>query len=289
MLKLEAVLQKNQINIKSTSSDRIIASKKNSTVTKSPKIELNDHVKSFSASDIDLMTANPYSFYAKKILKLKKQDEIDYEPGNAEFGSFIHKFIEKISESKNSDYQNLLNKLFNSFYKSKESKLVWLPKAQKIIENYLKHNLQFEKGQDQHEKSVSGKFEGFTISAKIDRIHIDEDNEVSIIDYKTGVLSSGKDVKMHKNSQLLIYALLLSKDPQFRKIASVKYWKLSQNTDPEIKNILEGDALQESICQIEENLMKLMQFFSDSKATFNAKSPEKFLDDYFHLARINKS
>ena len=307
LMKLETVLKKNDISLvkfneNSDETDVLHDGDMNLTkdfVSKSPEINLSDHINSFAASDIDVISSSPYSFYAKKILKLKRGKEIDFAPGNAEFGTFMHKLVEKIAvfksdEGKDSNRKTVLNKLFSSFYKCKESKLVWLPRAQKIVENFVNDNEQFlrVRAENNFERSVCGKFSDFTIKAKIDRVHIDDFDEISIIDYKTGTIPSIKDVRMHKKSQLLIYALLLQRsDIELKKskyIKLVQYWKLSANKDTSIKKMIAEDGLVKSIQEIECNLDKLMKFFKESKVRFNCIEPDKFRDEYFHLSRIGK-
>jgi len=55
--------------------------------------------KVISATDIETLMRTPYNFYAKKILKLYKLDEIDDQPNLAEFGNFFHLVAENYTKN----------------------------------------------------------------------------------------------------------------------------------------------------------------------------------------------
>lgn len=318
--KLEAMLKQGEMALQEIATNQVSALKKKTidgqVTHKSPQIKLGNYVKSFSASDIEGIVKAPYSFYARKILKLQKEKIIDFKPGNAEFGTFIHKLVEQAYNLQDPS-QVKIEKLFYSFYKCKESKLIWFSKAKKILENFFIDNQQFLAEESYCEKYLASQFADFKITAKIDRIHVDEEGKISIIDYKTGTIPSIISVKIQKSPQLLIYAILLQNSDETlgqdlrgssvkglqeeglaqnsgqnslraKNIDSIRYWKLASNKNDEVKKVLGGEALNLSMQQMQENLQNLMRFFSDSNARFEANPPEKFQDEYFHLSRINK-
>ncbi len=265
--------------------------RKNLGVTLSPKINLNKHLKSISSSDLVTINKSPYSFYAKKVLKLGLQKDIDCKPGNAEFGSFIHKMIECAAIKKSALSQNEIDKLFNSYYKCKESKLLWLPRAKNILDNFVNDNTFYLEGNDLHEAFFSKDFCGFSLKAKIDRIHLNKDGEMQIFDYKTGTPSSKKDVKSWRDPQLLIYAILSSNSDNpllaDHDIGSIFYWKLNSGKDNEIKKMMAGEELLLEVNQCEQSLLDLMDYFSNDSVEFLARSQDKYQDEYMHIARIN--
>ena len=48
-----------------------------------------------------MLIRSTYSFYAKNILRLRKQKSLANAPNLAEFGSFIHKIIEQYTKTYN--------------------------------------------------------------------------------------------------------------------------------------------------------------------------------------------
>lgn len=66
-----------------------------------------------------------------KNFKIEELKPIDYEPSNAEFGSFVHNALEEYI--KNPDQVNF-EKIFDKYFLSKQAKLIWLPKFKIFFE-----------------------------------------------------------------------------------------------------------------------------------------------------------
>jgi len=81
----------------------------------------------YSITEVSNLIANPYAIYVKKILKLSPLKEIDYQPGNLEFGNLIHKvlenYIKKEAEEKLSKKQSFDDSLNNSELKDSSKNL----------------------------------------------------------------------------------------------------------------------------------------------------------------------
>ena len=125
------------------------------------------------------------------------------------------------------------------------------------------------------------------ISGKIDRI-IMNDNEVKIIDYKTGEPPTNPQVITGKKPQLIIYAYGLSKTlNQSQYIGEIIFWKLKIN-DYKPKSILnKQDEINLVLEVCEKQLQKIFDFYMSNKNYFFATN--NIENDYFqNLTRIQE-
>lgn len=242
-----------------------------------PKKELRP--KKFSITEISRLISDPYFIYAKKILQLKELPKIDFEPGYAEFGSFVHKALEDFI--KNPQEQNF-EKIFGKYFLSSEAKLIWWPKFEKIFANFVEENEQLLGMRNEVEKPVKISIGDILISGKIDRIVFDEDKNVQIFDYKTGALPSKKDVVSGIEPQLTIAALALSHE---YKINSLNYWKLSYSKESEIQNISKKtEEIEQLIFEVRAFLEEIFIKFADENTPYQVTEKTKE-GEYKNLAR----
>jgi ATP-dependent helicase/nuclease subunit B len=257
-----------------------------------PKIEFRPQ--KISITEISKLLTNPYAIYAKKILKLKELQKIDFEPSYAEFGSFIHKALEEFV--KNPQIKNF-SEIFEKYFISKEAKLVWFPKFEKIFSDFISENEKFLKNKTFTEIPVKLQLEKVLISGKIDRVILDEENNLEIFDYKTGQPPSKKSVFAGKEPQLTLAALILIygtieselKNVDLSQIKSLNYWKLSSSSISKITQISKkNEEIQILLAAAKSGLEKLFEFFSDEENGYIATAIEDKFNEYEHLMRVEE-
>ncbi|MFM8185826.1 MAG: PD-(D/E)XK nuclease family protein, partial [Alphaproteobacteria bacterium] len=237
LTKLATYLLKNQISINKTNyfNNRFFSidkTRKYFLNYPAPTLEKTYIPNKFSATDIGDLIQNPYAIYIKKILKLEPLKIIDYQASSSEFGSFVHKALEHYIKNNNSD--NFLD-IFNEFFTSKFAKIIWFSKFTKIFADFLIENFEFNDFKNITEMPISFYINEIKISGKIDRIIINN-NEVAIIDYKTGEPPSKSSVLNGLSPQLIIYALGFSKNLNpLQNLSELIYWKLKINNQKTIK------------------------------------------------------
>jgi len=238
----------------------------------------------FSATDIGDLVENPYAIYIKKILKLEPLKIIDYQASSSEFGSFVHKALEHYIKNNNTD--NFLD-IFNEFFASKFAKITWFTKFSKIFADFLIENFEFNDFKNITEMPISFYINEIKISGKIDRIIINN-NEVAIIDYKTGEPPSKSSVLNGLSPQLLIYALGFSKNLQHSQFLSeLIYWKLKINNQKAVRILDENTDIALIIKVCEQELHKIFDFYLSENNCFFATNEIK--NDYFpNLTRIQE-
>ena len=259
-----------------------VGSRKISTPNPKPKIEFRPN--RISITEISKLLENPYEIYAKKILQLKELEKIDFEPGYAEFGSFIHKALEEFV--KNSEEKNFLKKsreIFSQYFSSDEAKLIWWPKFENIFADFEKENQRFLGLKNYVEIPEELQFGKILIRGKIDRVIVDNDGLAEIIDYKTGQVPSKKDVTLGVNPQLTIAALMLL-EKSFN-IERLSYWKLSSSSESEIKKICDdSEEIKILTAATKAGLKRLFEYFLDEENGYLAVDVEA-RSEYKNLVR----
>jgi len=247
------------------------------------KEELFDQI---SITDITKLISNPYQIYVKKILRLKELRKIDYEPGYAEFGSFVHEVLENYVKNNNEENTKEIEKIFLKYFKNPNDKLVWWPKFENIFINFKKINQLFNNSTNLVEKNVTLSINNTEIIGKIDRIII-KDDEIEILDYKTGQTPTKKDIIAGIQSQLTIAALLMCKETD-TPITALTYFKLSSFGESEIKRIFKKEEeIANLIISAQDGLTEIITHFIDNNQPFLATKNED-MKEYKCLVRSDE-
>lgn len=255
-----------------------------------------------AATNIELLLRNPYGFYAKKILNLYKQNDINMEASSADFGALIHKIIEVYTrqyDSKREDnlqyFLSLGNKIFNEFYDHHKSGS-WQARFKAIAEEFIifdekrRKNLQTVYFEIHGEMSVKIRGKEIKITAIADRIELTKSGEIFIIDYKTGSVPTTQSVLNGMSPQLIIEAMIAAeggfKDIPTLVPAKLIYVKVASSKPyfNETMIVLNDNELEKH----KNGIIDLLQYYLSSEAEFVAtpsQSYEPEYNDYRHLAR----
>ncbi len=253
-------------------------------IQQSPKVPLNQRPERFATTEIAKLISDPYQIYAKKILKLKKLDKVDYQPGNREFGSFVHEVLEEYIKTKK------IPDLFYKYFLNDEAKLIWLPKFENIMRNFLLENEKLKTKDDYVEIKAQSIICQTLLTAKIDRISLDKNGEVMIFDYKTGKIPTKKDVFFGFEPQLILYALMIEDGAisflKNKEISSLNYWKVSSFQDGGIVEIAKNDKMKELLSQSRKDLEELLQFYQNEENCYKIALNQPQKHEYSHLERV---
>ena len=267
---------------------------------------VNARPRKLSASAVDLLITDPYSVFAKYILKLYPLEQLDIPLDQRDYGTLIHGIIEKFNnlypKQLPENALDILIKLgercFDEANIDKELKAFWWPKFAKTAMAYVvQDNRQdVEKICNEVTGTISYSLPNGTIHfvAKADRIDQLKDGKINIVDYKTGNIPNKKQIMSGHAMQLLLEGLIATKGSfdniGKKEINQLIYWRLgSQNSS---KNILaikpsEDEVLNKS----EEFLLKLMETFDFETTPYYSRPIPKYVPknkDYEHLARIKE-
>ena len=256
-----------------------------------------------SASGVDLLINDPYSAYAKYILKLYPLDDLDKKPDQRDYGTLIHGIVEEFNNTYNSKLpDNPLEKIieigtkhFEKINLDKDIKAFWYPKflttAEWIIEQELEYRKDVKKVHNEIEGKIEYNIQGgpFVFTAKADRIDELTDNTINILDYKTGSIPTKAQIHSGHAIQLLLEGLIARKKAYLLsstgKVSSLIYWRLG-------KEKLEiNEDVDDLLDKTEEYLVKLMNTFDFETTPYHSRPTPKYIPknkDYEHLARIKE-
>ncbi len=253
------------------------------------------------ATDIELLLRAPYNFYAKKILKLKKTQEISDTASLADFGNIVHRVFDKFVKMRNSSKQFESNLLIKEIimqeieliHLPKQIKHLWAVKLEKIgiefIEfDYLRRQdaIVFSEVEGSIKLNIGANI--ITIAAIADRVEIDSQGRITILDYKTGVAPSAKEVLLGLSPQLVIEAMIayeggfnLSTSYDLDEIV-ITFVKIASSS-PYLQ-IKEIKLSANDIMRHKQAMHKLIEHYVENKTYATHPSIAKY-DDYWLLAR----
>jgi ATP-dependent helicase/nuclease subunit B len=248
-----------------------------------------------SATNIETLAKNPYDIYARKILKLYRLNIIRKINAAINIGTITHKIFEiycKEYEKYRDNIVELVNDVLEkSFVDDKISMELYFDKLVGIINEFIK--IDSVARQNNYKILTEEKLdhiideENFKIYAIIDRIEI-LNNNVKIIDYKTGGLPNFNDIIYGEKLQLSIEALILSKNSF--NIEDLEYLKIESDKYTVVPNEKQKDKIKidELLKNTEEFILKLVKFFNSGLNGYVATSRNKEYSDYNILSRVNE-
>ena len=265
----------------------------------------------FSVSSLELLMRDPYSLYAKQILNLKPLKPLEEEEGPKEKGSHYHKILHDFCEKypvdiPNDGYDKLIQIGKDTFGAALDNPSLWVswwPRFENMASWFIDHEKEWRgKGYSFSAGEVEGRtlLDGYTLSARADRIDRHTDKSYAVIDYKTGSSPfSNKDVAAGFYPQLPVEALILqdNKGQGFENLDAgetsyMGYWHITgsgeggteaesfKSKKPPVENVIE---------QAEIGISEVLKAYENSErgypsCPFSGKEPA--YPDYEHLSRI---
>jgi ATP-dependent helicase/nuclease subunit B len=176
-----------------------------------------------SVTDIENWLRDPYTIYAKHILKLRELDPVDLTPGAADRGIVIHgalsEFTKAFAAALPEDPEGALlaigRRHFATLDDYPEARAFWWPRFQRIARWLAGWETERRRKITALTAETSGRIEiplgarTFTLSARADRIERLAGGGYAILDYKTGQVPSEKQVRVGISPQLTLEAAIL--------------------------------------------------------------------------------
>jgi ATP-dependent helicase/nuclease subunit B len=176
-----------------------------------------------SVTEIETLIRDPYSIYARHVLRLDPLEEIDADAGAAERGTILHEAFAEFARAtpdglSNDALEKLIaagRKAFAAIDDYPELRAVWWPRFVRAARWFIGHEIEHRKETKHIIAETSGKisFEAggrpFTLSARADRIDVRKDGAVAIADYKSGQPPSPSQILSGLAPQLPLEAAIV--------------------------------------------------------------------------------
>ncbi|HEY4848594.1 MAG TPA: double-strand break repair protein AddB [Methylocella sp.] len=282
-----------------------------------PPVELRP--KRLSVTEIETLRRDPYALYAETILRLKELDPLGGALGAGEFGSAIHAALERFvdghpigplpTDAREKLRALLREELAAQLQDADFAALRW-PRLEKTIDYYLG----FEAGRRDGIKAIKTELKGkldiplddgsiFTLTARADRIELNTDETVTLVDYKTGTPPGPNEIFVGFAPQLTLEAAMCRRGA-FDLGASVTsvtavYLKLGGLLGGEEMPLdfakARANITKKSFLDVAEDhlygLVELLDQFRDPATAYPPRPFPKFAkryNAYDHLARVKE-
>jgi ATP-dependent helicase/nuclease subunit B len=276
-----------------------------------PKPPVHARPRKLSVTQIETWTKDPYSIYAKHILKLAPLKPLDEPFGAAQRGTFLHDVLQSFYTQHR---DGLPADVAGAFYATAKAameaadldiatQILWEPRLRKIGEWLGQREAERKHAFTPLMSEAAGAIRlpaaagGFTLTCRIDRADISRDGkEGSVIDYKSGGGYTQNAMANGDSPQLPLEALIWQEGgfsgQKAVPVTELAYWVL-KGTKSGDKAIALSDAakVSEVVAHTRDGLIALIDQFDDPETCYlSLPKPHKIpkYNDYEHLARVKE-
>ena len=265
-----------------------------------------------SVTEIEHWLRDPYTIYAKHVLRLKPLDAVDAAPGAAERGTIIHAairdFTRRFAQTLPADAENELIELgrahFAGLEEFPEAQAFWWPRFKRIAGWFCA----WEAGRRRDIAAIAAEIRGeieiplaagaFRLRGVADRIERHADGSYVVLDYKTGSVRTEKQVRTGLAPQLTLEAAMLRRGgfeniPAGAAVAALAYVMLKGGVPPgRLEPILfkEGTPASQADRAFDKLAALVRRFDDDNEPYRSLVHPmwKARYGDYDHLARVKE-
>lgn len=265
-----------------------------------------------SVTEIETLIRDPYSIYAKHVLKLRPYEEIGQAIEARERGTLFHACLEAVAHAiandPLADRASLLKSAeieFETLSALPQVRSFWWPRFVRVFDWFLN----FDGGRRAKALTILVEASGrlsfdapaglFTLRGKADRIEVYE-NGLSIIDFKTGAIPKVKEVQRGFAPQLTLEAAMIRRhgfeqlNGLGRQADELMYIKLTGGEPPamiERRKAEKDQTLSALSDETWDGLRRMIARFDQAEtpyASLAAGENKPRFNDYAHLARVKE-
>jgi len=267
-----------------------------------------------SVTEIEHWLRDPYTIYAKHVLRLAPLDEVDAAPGAAERGNLIHAVLHEFSERFANDLPAdpaaeliaMGRKHFATLEDFPEAQAFWWPRFQRIAQWFGG----WEAGRRANFNLIAAEIRGeieipladgaFKLRGIADRIERAADGGYVILDYKTGSVRTEKQVRTGLAPELTLEAAMLRQGgfktvpiPAGGSVASLAYVALKggARAGEFLPIVFKDGTPDDQADRALEKLSALVRRFDDENQPYLSLVHPMWrarYGDYDHLARVKE-
>ena len=263
-----------------------------------------------AVTDVDRLRADPYAFYAAKILRLASLEPVDADPGPAWRGTRAHDVLQRWMEEGSADPARLAalaREMIADAAAHPLLKALWQPRLLAALDWVAAEvAAQAEAGRTILFGEQWGTVErgGVTLRGKPDRVDRLADGTVGIVDYKSGAVATVNQVRAGYSLQLGLLGLI-AQAGGFQAVSAgtavgaFEYWRLNKSASGQFGNrkaVTDAKGSRGRIAT-EDFLPLVARFFDDAVARwltgdepFPARphSDAPVFTDYDQLMRLDE-
>jgi ATP-dependent helicase/nuclease subunit B len=276
-----------------------------------PKPKVEARPSRLSVTAIEDWLRDPYTIYAKYILRLQPLDAVDTPPGVRDRGTVIHgaigdyteMFAAKPPADPLKELLALGEKHFAGLADYPEARTFWWPRFVRIAQWFASWDAQRRDGLSALYAEIRGELKfpvgkrEFTLSAIADRIERRKDGSYAILDYKTGAARTEKQVRTGLAPQLTLEAAILRaggfKDVSAGSVSEITYVTLKGGEPAGSPSVIAfKDGTPDT--QADHTLTRLKglaaRFEDEATPYLSLVHPmwKFYYGDYDHLARVKE-
>lgn len=265
--------------------------------------------KRLSVTRVETWMRDPYSIYARHILKLEPLDPLEADPGAADRGTFVHEALDRFLRAFPDDLpEDALDRLlafggqaFGDALAQPVVRAFWWPRFERVAAWVLDLHRRRRDATAQAFTEISGSLElalphgPFELTAKADRIDRLRGGGFAVIDYKTGTAPSPREVEAGFAPQLPLEAAMVQagawKEAAIEgPVAALEYWRLSGGDPAGSVEARGKDPWAQAEAAL-AGLEALASRFQDPDTPYLSVPRPKWApryNDYEHLARVRE-
>ncbi len=278
-----------------------------------PSPPINQRPARLPVTQVETWMKDPYSIYARHILKLKKLRPLEEKADAATRGILIHDILDRFITAYPNDLPDESNQEFIKIAKNEVEKLsedseswdFWWPRLINLGNWFINHEKSWRNNAKPLKTEQNGTLnlqkgsKTFVLSARADRIDRMQDGTIALIDYKSGGTYTKKSLITGSSPQLPLEAAIML-DGGFDNISAssvgtLAYWKLTGGAQAgKITQVQLGDkeaSPDEIAANAKDGLQNLINVFEmPDTPYYSLPEPEKAprFNDYELLARVKE-
>lgn len=276
-----------------------------------PRPPLSARPREISVTRVETWMNDPYSIYARAILKLRPLDPLEQDLDAALRGTLIHTVLDRFVATYPDHMNDNAKNVFLSIAREELDRLspdadirtLWEPRINRLGDWLIAHEQAWRAQWKPAAREIKGSMlldgpgGAFTLSGIADRIDKTRDGRAgAIIDYKSAGTYRAKGMVSGKYPQLPLEALILQNggfvETGAAPAESLSYWVLKGNREGGEIIALEGaEDLNKAVEAAREGLQALIDTFDDETTPYYSlprmeRAPR--YNDYEHLARVKE-
>jgi ATP-dependent helicase/nuclease subunit B len=202
-----------------------------------PRPPISQRPRSISVTEVDRLKADPFAFYARKMLRLAPLDEVDADPGAAWRGSAVHSILEAWMKEDDCEPDRLRPRAETLLAQSSAHPLMralWQPRLLDAID-WIVEQVSANRAEGRRplraEAWGTAEIAGVTLQGMADRIDRRADGSLAIVDDKTGTPPGARAVAEGYSMQLGLLGLIAERGG-FEGIEGIpacfEYWSMAK-------------------------------------------------------------